>query len=193
MSINFLISILKNVNNPARVNRNNAANIVLAQPELMKYLVDITLDVDNTLSIKAAWVLEWICTHHGIENIVPYLDVFTANLAEVHFDSAVRPCAKICEQLATTYVSKIENKVKQKLTQQQINLIIEAGFDWLITEQKIAVKAYTMNTLFLFGLEKDWVHPELEPLIRTKVIHESKGCKARGQKILGLIEKQRTR
>ncbi|GFD81948.1 hypothetical protein KUL118_48100 [Tenacibaculum sp. KUL118] len=190
MSLDFLISVLENVDNPARVNRNNAANIVLKQPELVKFLVDVTFDVDNKLSIKAAWVLEWICTHNGIEYIIPYLPIFTKNIYKVHFDSAIRPCAKICEHLATAFTSKTSNKIKEQLTETDIDLIIETGFDWLITDQKIAVKAYTMNTLYLFGLQKDWVHPELEHIIRTKVIHESKGCKARGKKILELIEKR---
>ncbi|REH52286.1 hypothetical protein C7448_10318 [Tenacibaculum gallaicum] len=191
MSIEFLISVLENVDNPARVNRNNAANIVLTQPELVKYLVDITFDIDNKLSIKAAWVLEWICTHNGIEHITPFLAIFTKNISRVHFDSAVRPCAKICEHLATAFTSKTTNKIKKQLTETDIDLIIETGFDWLITDQKIAVKAYTMSTLYLFGLQKNWVLPELEHLIRTKIIHESKGCKARGKKILELIEKQK--
>ncbi|MDO6675160.1 adenylosuccinate lyase [Tenacibaculum sp. 1B UA] len=191
MSLDFLISVLENVDNPARVNRDNAANIVLKQPELVKFLVDITFDVDNKLSIKAAWVLEWICTHNGIEHITPFLAIFTKNISKVHFDSAVRPCAKICEHLATAFTSKTANKTKGQLTETDIDLIIETGFDWLITDQKIAVKAYTMNTLYLFGLQRDWVLPELEHLIRTKVIHESKGCKARGKKILELIEKHR--
>ncbi|RSC93729.1 adenylosuccinate lyase [Tenacibaculum singaporense] len=191
MSVDFLISVLENVDNPARVNRNNAANIVLTQPELIKYLVDITFDVDNKLSIKAAWVLEWICTHNGIEYILPYLTVFTKNISKVHFDSAIRPCAKICEHLAIAFASKAANNIKEQLAETHIDLIIETGFDWLITDQKIAVKAYTMSTLYLFGLQKDWVHPELEHLIRTKVIHESKGCKARGKKILELIKKHK--
>ena len=46
-----------------------------------------------------------------------------------------------------------------------------------------------MNTLYLFGLQKDWVHPELEHLISTKIIKESKGCKARGTYILAMINK----
>ncbi|AZJ31384.1 hypothetical protein SAMN05444344_2215 [Tenacibaculum mesophilum] len=191
MSLDFLISVLENVDYPARVNRNNAANIVLKQPELVKFLVDVTFDVDNKLSIKAAWVLEWICTHNGIEYIIPYLPIFTKNIYRVHFDSAIRPCAKICEHLATAFSSKTTNGIKEQLTETDIDLIIETGFDWLITDQKIAVKAYTMNTLYLFGLQKDWVHPELEHIIRTKVIHESKGCKARGKKVLELIEKHK--
>lgn len=193
MNADFLISVLNDVDTAARINREKASNIVLQNPILVKNLVEFTFDVDNKLSIKAAWVLEWICTHHGIEHILPYLEIFTQNISKVHFDSAIRPCAKICEHLAIAYTSKTANETQQQLTQKHIDLIIETGFDWLITNQKIAVKAYTMNTLYLFGLQKDWVHPELEHIIRTKVIHESKGCKARGKHILKLIEKQKTR
>jgi hypothetical protein len=79
--------------------------------------------------------------------------------------------------------------VKEKLQEKHIDAIIETGFDWLITPQKIAVRAYTMQTLFMFGLQKDWVHTELKHLIETKIINESKGTKARGKHILKLIEK----
>ena len=112
MSIDFLISVLDDMQNPAKVNRDKAANTVLNEPKLIKYLVDLTFDVNNKLSIKAAWVLEWICTHHGIEHILPYLDSFATNISTVHFDSAVRPCAKICEHLANAFTSKKDNKTK---------------------------------------------------------------------------------
>lgn len=193
MNPDFLISVLNSMNNAARDNREKASTIVLQNPNLVKTLVDITFDVDNKLSIKASWVLEWMCTHHGITHILPYIDIFTKNISRVHFDSVTRPCAKICEHLATAYTSKKENEVQITLTQKHIDLIIETGFDWLITEQKIAVKAYTMTTLYLFGLQKDWVHKELEHIISTKVIHQSKGCEARGKKILALINKTKAR
>lgn len=152
-------------------------------------MVALTFEVDNKLSIKAAWVLEWICTHGKLTWIIPHLDEFTQNIGNVTFDSAIRPCAKICEYIATAYTSKKENEFSYSLKPSHIDLIIETGFDWLITPQKIAVRAYTMSTLYLLGLEKDWVHPELEHLILTKIIKESKGCKARGTKILDLIKK----
>lgn len=192
MSVDFLISVLDDMKNPARVNRDKASNIVLEQPKLLKYLVAITFDVDQKISIKAAWVLEWICTHNSINYIHPYIDVFVKNISNLHFDSAIRPCAKICEHLANAYTSKTENETKKILTQKHIDTIIETGFDWLITDQKIAVRAYTMNSLYLFGLQRDWVHPELQHLISSKIIHESKGCKARGKYILEMIEKQKT-
>ncbi|MDX6746159.1 adenylosuccinate lyase [Polaribacter sp. PL03] len=175
--------------NPKRENRQRVANIVLENEKLFKYLISITFNVENKVSIKAAWVLEWICTHHHLNWMIPHLDEFSEKISTVKFDSAIRPCAKICEHLATAYYAKKENDIQKNLTNQQINTIITTGFDWLITPQKIAVRAYTMTTLYLFGLEKDWIHPELKHLIETKIIHESKGTKARGKQIINLIEK----
>ncbi|NVJ88850.1 MAG: adenylosuccinate lyase [Flavobacteriaceae bacterium] len=189
MSIDFLTTELNNIANAKRENRERVANIVLENTDLIKDLIAITFDVDNKTSIKAAWILEWVCTHNGVKNILPYLDTFTNNISALQFDSAIRPCAKICEQLAEAYFSKSINTTNHKLKGEHISKIVETGFDWLITPQKIAVRAYTMNTLYLFGLEQDWIHPELKHLIETKIIHESKGCKARGKHILKLIEK----
>lgn len=191
MSKSWVQSILLDVENAMRVNRNKAATIVWDNPELFADLYAMAFEIDNKDSIKAAWVLEWICTHKSLELILPHLDSFTKNIKNVHFDSAKRPCAKICEHLAIAYSSKEDNLVKQTLTEKHIEQIVETGFDWLIGQEKIAVKAYTMQTLYLFGLQTDWIHPELEHIIRTKVIHESKGCTSRGKKILALIEKHK--
>ena len=193
MSKEYLINELNNIENAKRDNRQRVANIVSERPDLMEPLVAITFMVDEKVSIKAAWILEWICTHNDLNLILPYLDDFTQQINLLHFDSAVRPCAKICEHLAVAFTNKKENLVKETLKSAHIDRIVETGFDWMITPQKIAVRAYTMNSLYRFGtLEgNEWIHPELEHLIRTKVIHESKGCKARGRHILELISKHR--
>ena len=166
---------------------------MLENTDLVSPLVDITFQVDDKVSIKAAWILEWICTHNDLNLILPHLDTFTQKISFLTFDSSIRPCAKICEHLAVAYTRKDNNLTKEFLKGKHIESIIETGFDWLITPQKIAVRAYTMNALFLFGKlkGKDWVHPELEHLIRTKIIHESKGCKARGRHILDAIAKEK--
>ena len=192
MSIDYLTSELENIANAKRENRQRVANIVCEQKELFVPLVEITFDVANKTSIKAAWILEWICTHNDLYLIIPHLDRFTSGLKHVTFDSAIRPCAKICEHITTAYY-KNDLAFREALREDHMQQIIEAGFDWLITDQKIAVRAYTMTTLYLFGKDQEWIHPELEHLIRTKIIHESKGCKARGRHILELIEKHRKR
>jgi len=188
-NLHFLTAQLNNIENAKRENRQRVANIVLENQNLMEELVAITFKVDDKVSIKAAWILEWICTHHHLNWIIPYLDAFTEKITTLQFDSAIRPCAKICENLANAFYDFEENHIKKNLTNAQIEKIVACGFDWLITPQKIAVRAYTMNTLYLFGLEKDWIHPELKYLIESKIIHESKGCKARGKQVLGLIAK----
>ena len=187
----FLTEQLNNMANPKRENRQRVANIVLENQKIFKTLVALTFKVDDKISIKAAWILEWICTHHHLEWIIPHLEKFSTKINTVKFDSAIRPCAKICEHIATAYYSNKENGIKKNLTKKQIDAIVATGFDWLITPQKIAVRAYTMTFLYLFGLEKDWIHPELKHLIESKIIHESKGCKARGKHILQLIEKHK--
>tara|TARA_R110002073_G_scaffold8207_1_gene45638 strand:+ start:81023 stop:81604 length:582 start_codon:yes stop_codon:yes gene_type:complete len=192
MNRNYLIEQLTNIENAKRDNRQRVANIVSEHKELVAPLVDTTFQVDDKISIRAAWVLEWICTHNDLNSILPHLDRFTNQINLLVFDSAIRPCAKICEHLAVAYTSKKDNQTKEFLKEKHIEKIIETGFDWLITPQKIAVRAYTMNSLYLFGLTRDWIHPELENIIRTKIIHESKGCKARGKYILNAIEKHRT-
>ncbi|TYP96766.1 hypothetical protein C7447_10665 [Tenacibaculum adriaticum] len=188
MNQEFLNTILIKVENAKRKNRDAAAKTILKTPTLFPYLVSTTFQVDTKLSVRAAWILEWICTHNGLDLLLPHLEEFTKNIHKVHFDGSVRTCAKICKHIATAYTSKNSHKIKNVLTNDQIERIIETGFDWLITNQKIAVKAYTMNTLYLFGLQKDWIHPELEHIIRNDVIHQSKGCEARGRKILKLIQ-----
>ncbi|MGK0414861.1 MAG: hypothetical protein ACJA1B_003090 [Polaribacter sp.] len=169
--------------------RQRVANFVLENQLLFKDLVMITFQVEHKISIKAAWVLEWICTNHHLEWILSHLDEFSAKIATLKFDSAIRPCAKICEHLAIAYHAENKSEVQNKLKNIHINTIIETGFDWLITPQKIAVRAYTMSFLYYFGLEKDWVHPALKNLIEATIIHESKGTKARGNHILTLIKK----
>ncbi|MBL4904593.1 MAG: adenylosuccinate lyase [Flavobacteriaceae bacterium] len=190
MDIHFLTAALHQVENAKRENRERVANIVLDNQELFPHLITITFKTDDKLSIRAAWILEWICTHNDLNLITPHLEEFTENIANLTYDSAIRPCAKICEQIAKAYTSKNEHQIKEHLTEIQIDRIVTTGFDWLITPQKIAVRAYTMEALFLFGLQKTWIHPELQHIISTKNINESAGCRARGKKILSWIKKQ---
>ena len=58
--------------NPKRDNRQKVANIVLENNYLFQHLVTLTFNVNDKISIKAAWVLEWICTHYYLEWILPY-------------------------------------------------------------------------------------------------------------------------
>jgi len=188
MTKDFLILQLNNIENAKRVNRLRVSNMVLENKPLFKHLVELVFEVDNKLSIKAAWILEYVCAEK-LEWLVPHLSYFCSNLKYVKFDSSIRPVSKICNFLAIAYNSKKSSLTKESLINIHINEIIETGFDWMITDQKVAVKAYTMNALFLFGKNIDWVHDELKLIIQQNIPSGSPAYKARGKITLSLINK----
>jgi len=189
MTKEFLILQLNNIKNAKRENRLRVANLVIENKELFKYLLEIVFDVDNKTSIKAAWVLEFVLAEK-LDWLASHLNYFTKNISNVKFDSAVRPISKICEFLAKAYTSNNDSIIKAEIDSTHIEKIIETGFDWLIGEQKVAVKAYTMEMLFLFGKKEGWIHQELQLILQQNIVNESAAYKARGKKILSWINKK---
>lgn len=174
--------------NHSREKRLYYAHLMQNNPDLIPKLLDILFMVDDKISPRAAWVFEFLC-NDNIETIIPYLDVFTKNMHKVHLDSAVRPVAKICEFLAKAYTAKTNNNIKNALTETHKERIIEVCFDYMINDEKIAPKAYSMNTLFLLGKDYDWVHPELVLILERDFQMQSSGFKARARHILKKIKK----
>lgn len=190
MNKEFLILQLEKMQNTKRENRLRVANLVLENCELLPFLLEITFEIKTKLSIKAAWSLELVLEKQ-LDWLTPHLDYFTDNISSVVFDSAVRPMSKICNFIAISYNSKKESLIKEFISDIHIKKIIEAGFDWMITKQKVAVKAYTMNALYLFGKNYDWVHQELKLIIQQNITKESAAYMARGKITLALINKNK--
>lgn len=171
----------------SRAKRLKYANLILSQPELIPVLLNILFMVDDKISCKAAWVFEFICSEN-LETIIPHLDQFTENIHSVHLDPAVRPVAKVCEYLTKAYYSNYENIFQNTLTSTHKERIIEACFDWMINDEKIAPKAYSMNTLYFLGQEFEWIHPELAVILERDFQMQSSGFKARARHILKKIK-----
>lgn len=176
--------------NHTREKRLYYAQLVLSNPYLIPKLLDILFMIDDKISPRAGWVLEFMCSHK-IETILPFLDVFTTQIHKVHLDSAVRPVAKICELLAKAYNKKTNIYIKNKLTEIHKERIIETCFDYMINDEKVAAKAYGMTTLFILGKDYDWVHPELELILKRDFQGQSAAYKARARQILKKTKKPR--
>lgn len=174
--------------NHSREKRLYYANLVIDNPDLIPELLEILFMVDDKISCRAAWVLEFMCGEK-LEAIIPYLDTFTLNMHKVHLDSAVRPVAKICEYLVKANYSKNDNKIQSTLKLIHRERIVEACFDWMINDEKIAPKAYAMNTLYLLGKDFAWIHPELVMILERDFQMQSSGFKARAKHILRKIKK----
>ena len=174
--------------NHSRDNRKKYAELVIGNIDLLPKVLDILFKVDDKTSCRAAWLLEFVA-RENLDSILPFLDRITLEMPKVHFDSAVRPIAKICEYLIEAYSSKHNNHTKDYLKLVHKERIIELCFDYMITDQKIAPKAYCMNTLFLLGRDFDWIHPELEIILERDLHMQSSGFKARARHILKKIKK----
>jgi len=176
--------------NHSRKKRAYYAQLVIGNPSLMPLIIKILFKVNDPISNRAGWLLEFVCKT-DLSMLFPYLDVFTEKMSTVHQDSAVRPVAKICEYLALSYYKKKNPKTIKYLTRIHKERITEAGFDWLITEQKVAVKAYTMTSLFWLGTEIDWIHSELHRIMEDDYHKGSAAYKARCRHMFEAIKKFR--
>jgi len=173
--------------NHSKENRKRYAKLVINNPDLIPQVLDILFNIDDKKSNRAGWLLEFIA-RENLDSILPYLDRITEQMHSVYLDSAVRPIAKICEYLIEAYYHKNPNHTKEYLKTKHIERIIELSFDYLITNQKIAAKAYSMNTLFLLGRDYDWIHPELKMILERDFYSESAGFKARARCLLKKIK-----
>ncbi len=169
--------------NHSRDNRKKYANLVINHPEMLPQVMDILFNVNDKRSARAAWLLEFVA-RENLNAILPHLDRITEEMHKVHLDSAVRPIAKVCEYLIEAYYHKLHNQTKEQLTTVHKERIIELSFDYMITDQKVAAKAYSMRSLFLLGKEYDWVHPELIMILERDYNAGSAAFKARARQLL---------
>lgn len=174
--------------NHSRENRKKYALMVIDNPKLLDKVLDILFHVDDKISPRAAWLLEFVA-RENLNAILPYLDRITEEMHKVHQDPAVRPIAKVCEYLIEAYYHKKSNQTKTYLKPVHKERIIELSFDYMITDQKVAAKAYSMNTLYLLGKEYDWVHPELIQILERGYAGGSSGYKARARHLLEKLKK----
>lgn len=174
--------------NHSREHRQKYALMVIANPELLPMVLDILFDVDDKRSPRAAWLLEFVA-RENLDAILPHLDRITEEMHKVHQDPAVRPIAKICEYLIEAYYHKNPNHTKDYLKPIHKERIIELSFDYMITDQKVAAKAYSMNSLYLLGKDYDWIHPELVQILEQGYASGSAAYKARSRHLLKKLTK----
>ena len=170
--------------------RLDVAAWVLDRPNSIPYLVEHCFNINDDLSYKATWILEFVCLEN-LELIYPFLDVFFENLPKVYKHQAVRPLAKICEMLAKRYYKKEDPKLTKLLKSDHKEIMTTCCFDWLISNQRVACEVYAMSTLYYIGTEIEWIHSELKTIIESNIMESTAGYKSRGKHVLGLIEKFR--
>jgi len=181
-------TLYKNIQNSTahRPSRDFNSNFIIENPKLLVDLMEIVLTVKDKNHHKACWISELIFEKH-IDWLSPYLDVFCDTLTSYSNESALRSISKICLFSANYHSKKLKSK-ENFLTDNHIELMTEACFDWLISDKKVATKAYAMRALFQFGKLQDWVYPELQVILPQQYPHQSPAFKMASKEILEKIK-----
>lgn len=166
-----------------RKSRDYFRDWVLKEPELMKEVAEVAFDLDNEFHFKACWIIE-LLSMSKIELLIPYLDIFCESLPKYKNDSSIRTVAKASLLIVKENYSK---EPKFKLSEKQIIQLTECTMSWLISDEKVAAKAYSAETLFILGKHQSWIYPELKQILSDGYSEHSPAYKATARKILGKI------
>ena len=161
--------------------RDKIAGYVLEHEESFPELLKMAIDPADASHYKAAWNLE-IVLEQKIDWLQPYLDLFSDALEHLTHESALRSISKVC-----LFIARREFPTKGQgnfATDDQLQKIGSATFDWLISEKKVATKAYCMRTLFLLGKRYDWIYPELKAVLLKDFGNHSAAYQAAAKQLL---------
>ncbi|MBT8320876.1 MAG: adenylosuccinate lyase [Eudoraea sp.] len=159
------------------------ASRFIESPELLPDLLHITFRDEDPLSCKASWILDMVLREKQ-DLLLPHLDYFCQHLGKVNLDGVVRPLAKICEMLVLACLHQKKPGVFGKISDENLEAIATACFDWLISEQKVAPQAYSMTSLYYLGFQFPWIHGELRQVLEQNYSYGSAGYRARARKLL---------
>jgi hypothetical protein len=155
--------------------RDDNKYFVLENTVFLEDLTTIAFDYLDKNHYKAYWILELIC-EENIELFTPFINKFCEKLSSYTKDHTKRPVSKICMLLTKS------NKIQ--LSEFQEQKIIEACFDWLIQDEKVAAKVYAMRSLFLLEKKHEWINPEIKTILSQDYSQQSPGYKACAKDIL---------
>ena len=158
-----------------RLNREFIRDYVFQNPDKLQYLMQIGYNENDKIHVKACWSLELIF-ELKLELLFPYLDDFISKIPVYKNDSAIRPVSKICLFLSKSKTIPLSDNQETK--------IIEACLDWLIQDEKVAAKAYSMRALYNFGKKHPWIHEELKTILSQDYPNHSAAYKAVAREIL---------
>lgn len=171
--------------NAYRENRLKVSQEILENPSLFGELVSICFSPEDKNNHKACWILEFV-SYEELLWLQPHLDFFCSNLKVLKDESSLRPIAKVVQLLVKSHYKKNENGIK--LSEENLQNCIEASFDWLITDVKVATKAYSIRTLYVLGNYYDWIHPELKVILDKDFGDHSAAYKAVAKEVLKKIK-----
>jgi hypothetical protein len=166
--------------------REDNAEFVLENPEYLHYLMELCFQTNDKTHIRATAILEKLF-EIDIELSKSYIESICTKIADLKNDSAIRSVSRHLMFLVQDNEQKRKSNLDY-LTQNQLDKIAEASFDWLISDYRIAVKHHAMYTLLEIGKQQDWIYPEMKIILEKDAPNHSIGYKVVAKKMMGLMK-----
>ncbi|HEY2583512.1 MAG TPA: hypothetical protein VGI43_17000 [Mucilaginibacter sp.] len=147
-------------------------------------LIGITFFVDKNIAFRAAWILEntFLDAPKIFESELEYL---ISRAKDVEYASCQRHYAKIIMHATAKKAPAI---IKEKLTQIDLEPVVERCFDWMIDPKvKVAVKVFASEALFNLSIRYPWIKEELANQIKFLMRNGTMAIQTRGRKLLALL------
>lgn len=159
----------------------------LSNNENFSVLVITALNTNDSNHYKACWILELVL-EKNLDLLLPYLDSFCSNAGLYKHQGAIRSVSKIALFIANRHHKTL--KTGGIISPEQINMLIDSCFDWLIGDAKVASKAYAMRALLLLGKYAEWVYPELKQILTEDYIKYSSAYQAAARDVLKKLNRK---
>jgi hypothetical protein len=161
--------------------RQNTTQILLENPQWIKQILPICFKTQHPKHYKACWIFEMIVTQNPNQMGLNWA-YFCTNLKSLKYQSAIRPMAK-----ATMLALEFHYKSKKIFTNEQLELLVDNAFEWLISDNKVAAKVYGMRSLYWLGKSMDWIYPELIVILNKEYPKQSPAYQAVTRQLLKKI------
>ena len=154
------------------------ASVIGEDKKLFKEIFELIITNEETISGRAAWVMENVWLEHPYM-INPYINDMIDFLPKSKYDNQRRHFTKILSTIDL-----------QKLDEDRLGILIDRCFTWL--EDPIyptAVKMFSMQIIYNYVEIEPTLAKELIAIIENQYDDSTPGFKNRGEKILKKLYK----
>jgi len=181
-----LLKELKLINNTNREHLIKASRLVLKDESTFQSLLRIAFEYENELSVKAMWLVEYICEQR-MDLLAMNFSFYISNVSKLTDENSIRSSAKICNLIAKDYTSNFDSSIQLIASKDQISQLVEICFERLKSNTKIAVKTNALEALFELGKQISWIHYELKLVLKKMFPTESPAFIVKATAILDAI------
>ena len=151
------------------------SQLIIDKPFLLKAMIHFSFQVPPPASTRAAWIID-ACNETNKNKTKPFLPEIIQHLPEANHGGVRRSYLRI--------LSKHFMSIHEEYTGELIDLC----FTWLASPiQPVAVKVHCMQILYNFCMQEPLLKNELIFLIKDQLPKNSVGFRARGRKLLTLL------